>query len=146
VAFKILVIHGPNLNLLGLREPEVYGSVSLTEIDGRLQALAQELGLEVRSVQTNHEGEIVETIQNARNWAQLIIINPAAFTHTSVAIPDALKAVGLPSIEVHLSNVYAREEFRHRSYLAGVVTGRILGFGADSYLLALRAAKNLLSA
>lgn len=142
---RILVIHGPNLNLLGTREPDIYGTVSLEAIDRDLQTLAKELGLEVRTVQTNHEGEIVETIQNARNWAQLIIINPAAYTHTSVAIPDALKAVSLPAIEVHLSNVYAREEYRQRSYLAGVVVGRILGFGAQSYLLALRAAKLLLA-
>jgi 3-dehydroquinate dehydratase II len=140
---RVLVIHGPNLNLLGMREPEVYGAVKLEEIDRDLQALARELELELRVVQTNHEGEIVETIQNSRNWAQVIIINPAAYTHTSVAIPDAIKAVGLPAIEVHLSNVYAREDYRHRSYLAGVVVGRILGFGAHSYLLALRAAKTL---
>lgn len=142
---RVLVIHGPNLNLLGAREPDIYGSVRLEEIDRELTRLAAELELELRIVQTNHEGEIVETIQNARNWAQVIIINPAAYTHTSVAIPDALKAVGIPGIEVHLSNVYAREEFRHRSYLAGVVVGRILGFGATSYLLALRAAKTLLA-
>ncbi len=141
---RVLVIHGPNLNLLGMREPDVYGPVKLEEIDRDLQTLATELDLELRIVQTNHEGEIVETIQNARNWAQIIIINPAAYTHTSVAIPDALKAVAIPAIEVHLSNVYAREEFRQRSYLAGVVVGRILGFGAQSYLLALRAAKTLL--
>jgi 3-dehydroquinate dehydratase-2 len=141
----VLVIHGPNLNLLGMREPEVYGSVKLEEIDQALTQLAQELQIELRIVQTNHEGEIVETIQNARNWAQVIILNPAAYTHTSVAIPDALKAVGLPAIEVHLSNVYAREEFRHRSYLAGAVTGRIMGFGAASYTLALRAAQNLIA-
>ncbi len=141
---RVLVIHGPNLNLLGAREPEVYGAFKLEEIDAELNRLAQELNLEVRIVQTNHEGEIVETIQNARNWAQVILINPAAYTHTSVAIPDALKAVGLPAIEVHLSNVYSREEFRHHSYFAGVVKGRILGFGAHSYYLALRAAKTLL--
>ncbi len=143
---RVLVIHGPNLNLLGMREPEIYGPVKLEEIDRALNELARELGLELRIVQTNHEGEIVETIQNARNWAQVIILNPAAYTHTSVAIPDALKAVGLPAIEVHLSNVYAREDFRQRSYLAGVVAGRIMGFGAESYTLALRAAKTLLAA
>jgi 3-dehydroquinate dehydratase II len=142
---RVLVIHGPNLNLLGSREPEVYGPVKLEDIDRDMQRLAQELDLELRIVQTNHEGEIVETIQNARNWAQVIIINPAAYTHTSIAIPDAVKAVGLPTIEVHLTNVYAREDFRHRSFLAGVVLGRILGFGAHSYLLALRAAQILLA-
>jgi 3-dehydroquinate dehydratase II len=142
---RVLVIHGPNLNLLGLREPDVYGTVSLEAIDRELKELGDELGLEVRTVQTNHEGEIVETIQNARNWAQVIILNPAAYTHTSVAIPDALRAVGLPAIEVHLTNVYAREEYRQQSYVAGAVVGRILGFGASSYLLALRAAKTLLT-
>jgi 3-dehydroquinate dehydratase II len=142
---RVLVIHGPNLNLIGIREPEVYGSVSLEDVNQAIEALAGELGLEVRIVQTNHEGEMVETIQNARNWAQVIIINPAAYTHTSVAIPDALKAVSIPSIEVHLSNINAREDFRHKSYVAGVAVGRIMGFGAESYLLALRAAKTLLS-
>lgn len=142
---RVLVIHGPNLNLLGIREPEVYGTVKLDDIDREMNALAQDLGLEVRIVQTNHEGEMVETIQNARNWAQVIIINPAAYTHTSIAILDAVKAVGLPTIEVHLSNVYAREDFRQRSYIAGAVVGRIMGFGSHSYLLALRAAKALLS-
>jgi 3-dehydroquinate dehydratase II len=142
---RVLVIHGPNLNLIGIREPEVYGSVKLEDINQAIEALAGQLGLEVRIVQTNHEGEMVETIQNARNWAQVIIINPAAYTHTSVAIPDALKAVSIPSIEVHLSNINAREDFRHKSYVAGVAAGRIMGFGAESYLLALRAAKTLLS-
>ncbi|NTV51596.1 MAG: type II 3-dehydroquinate dehydratase [Candidatus Firestonebacteria bacterium] len=141
---RVLVLHGPNLNLLGSREPEVYGSVKLEEIDAALAGLARELNLELRSVQTNHEGELVDQIQQARGWAEVIIINPAAYTHTSVAIPDALKAVGIPAIEVHLSNVYAREEFRQRSYLAGVVRGRILGFGPESYLLALRAARQFL--
>lgn len=141
----VLVIHGPNLNLIGIREPEVYGSVKLEEVNKSLTALASELDLDLRVVQTNHEGEIVETIQNARQWANVIIINPAAYTHTSVAILDAVKAVAVPTIEVHLSNIYAREDFRHRSYVAGAAAGRIMGFGADSYLLALRAAKSLLS-
>jgi 3-dehydroquinate dehydratase II len=141
---RVLVLHGPNLNLLGAREPEIYGSVKLSEIDAALAGLARELNLEVRCVQTNHEGELVDQIQQAPSWAEVIIINPAAYTHTSVAISDALKAVGLPAIEVHLSNVYAREEFRQRSYIAGVVRGRILGFGSESYLLALRAARHLL--
>ncbi len=142
---RVLVIHGPNLNLIGIREPEVYGTVKLEEVNQAIEELAGQLGLEVRIVQTNHEGEMVETIQNARQWARVIIINPAAYTHTSVAIPDALKAVNIPAIEVHLSNVYAREDFRHKSYVAGVAVGRIMGFGAESYLLALRAAKSLLS-
>lgn len=142
---RVLVIHGPNLNLIGIRETEVYGTVKLEEVNQAIEELAGQLGLEVRIVQTNHEGEMVETIQNARQWARVIIINPAAYTHTSVAIPDALKAVNIPAIEVHLSNVYAREDFRHKSYVAGVAVGRIMGFGAESYLLALRAAKSLLS-
>lgn len=142
---RVLVIHGPNLNLLGQREPEVYGTVRLEDINRALQVLAGDLGLEVRIVQTNHEGEMVETIQNARNWANLIIINPAAYTHTSIAILDAFKAVKLPCIEVHLSNIYAREEFRRQSYLAGIAAGRIMGFGAESYCLALRAAQKILS-
>ena len=142
---RILVIHGPNLNLLGQREPEIYGPAKLESINQALEDLAGELDVELKIVQTNHEGEIVETIQNARHWAGVILINPAAYTHTSVAIPDAIKAVGLPCIEVHLSNVYARESFRHHSYLAPVVAGRIMGFGVDSYTLALRAAKTLLS-
>jgi len=142
---RVLVIHGPNLNLLGIREPEIYGVVKLEDVNRDLQQLAGELGIELRSVQTNHEGEFVETIQNARHWANAIIVNPAAYTHTSVAIPDALKAVGIPAIEVHLSNVYAREDFRHQSYVAPVVVGRIMGFGPQSYLLALRAANALLA-
>jgi 3-dehydroquinate dehydratase-2 len=141
----VLVIHGPNLNLLGIREPEIYGTVKLEDMNKDLQALGQEMDIEVRIVQTNHEGEFVETIQNARNWAHAIIVNPAAYTHTSVAIADALKAVGIPAIEVHMSNVYAREDFRHRSYVAAVVKGRIMGFGAQSYLLALRAATSLMA-
>ncbi len=143
---RVLIIHGPNLNLLGIREPEIYGSFKLEELDQDLEKLAKELDLELQIVQTNHEGEIVETIQKARNWAEVIILNPAGYTHTSVAIPDALRAVGLPAIEVHLTNVHAREDFRHHSYVAGVAAGRIMGFGSDSYLLALRAAEKLLSA
>jgi len=139
----ILVIHGPNLNLLGLRDPEIYGSHTLAQIDDEIRKLAQELDLEVRIGQYNHEGEIVEAIHAAREWADAIIINPAAFTTYSVAIRDALQAVRLPTIEVHLSNMQAREEFRHHSLLAPVVYGQIAGFGVDSYLLALRAAKNI---
>lgn len=142
---NVLVIHGPNLNLIGKREPEIYGSEKLEDINQRLETLAKELDLGVKIVQENHEGQLVEAIQNASDWAQCIIINPAAYTHTSIAILDALKAVAIPSIEVHLSNVYAREDFRHQSYIAGTVNGRIMGFGADSYLLALRAAKSILT-
>ena len=136
---RVLVIHGPNLNLLGGREPEVYGSTTLEEIDERLRKRAGELGFEITTFQSNHEGEIVDTIAEVRSSADAIIINPGAYTHTSVAIRDALSAVGLPTIEVHLSNIYAREAFRHTSLVAPVVTGQISGFGANSYLLALEA-------
>ena len=137
---KVLVIHGPNLNLLGEREPNIYGSVTLEEINKEMNALAAELGIELRTVQSNHEGEIVETIQNARHWAEVVIINPAAYTHTSVAIRDALAAVSLPAIEVHLSNIHAREGFRQASHVSPVAVGVISGFGKNSYLLALQAA------
>lgn len=137
---KVLVIHGPNLNLLGEREPNVYGSVTLEEINKEMKALASELDIELRTAQSNHEGEIVETIQNARHWADVLIINPAAYTHTSVAIRDALAAVSLPAIEVHLSNVHAREGFRQASHVSPVAVGVISGFGKNSYLLALQAA------
>jgi 3-dehydroquinate dehydratase-2 len=137
---KILVIHGPNLNLLGEREPNVYGSVTLEEINQEIQAEGAKNGLEIRIVQSNHEGEIVETIQNARHWADVIIINPAAYTHTSVAIRDALSAVSIPSIEVHLSNIHAREGFRQSSHVSPVAVGQVVGFGKYSYLLALKAA------
>ena len=140
---KILVLHGPNLNLLGEREPNVYGSFTLEEINKALVDLAKELDLELKIVQSNHEGEIVETIQNARHWAEVIIINPAAYTHTSVAIRDAIAAVSVPTIEVHLSNIHAREGFRHSSHVAPVAVGQISGFGKNSYLLALQAAAGL---
>ncbi len=140
---KVLVIHGPNLNLLGEREPQVYGSVTLEEINNDLKAAAGKLGLEVQFVQSNHEGEIVEAIQNARNWAEVIILNPAAYTHTSVAIRDALTSVKIPTIEVHLSNIQAREDFRRISHVSPVATGVIQGFGKMSYLLALQAAATL---
>ncbi len=141
---KVLVIHGPNLNLLGTREPEVYGSVTLAEIDERLQERAQELGIQIETFHSNHEGEIVDKIAEAGSIADAIIINPAAYTHTSVAIRDSILAVALPTVEVHLSNTQAREEFRHTSLIAPVVTGQIAGFGADSYLLALEAVAFLL--
>ena len=140
---NILVIHGPNLNLLGEREPDVYGKVTLDEINSRISALAVELKVQTESFQSNHEGEIVEKIGKARNSFHAIIINPAAYTHTSVAIRDAVAACGLPAVEVHLSNIYAREEFRHKSLIAPVCKGQISGFGLDSYLLALRALLNL---
>jgi 3-dehydroquinate dehydratase-2 len=134
---KILVIHGPNLNLLGRREPEVYGNITLDEINQKLKELAQEKQIELEIIQTNHEGEIVDKI--GKTDANAIIINPAAFTHTSIAIRDAIAARGIPTIEVHISNIYKREEFRHKSLIAGVCVGQISGFGVQSYLLALQA-------
>lgn len=141
---KVLVIHGPNLNLLGEREPEIYGRITLDEINRRILELAKELKIEVEFFQSNHEGEIVERLGQARKTFQAIIINPAAYTHTSVAIPDAIAAGGLPTVEVHLSNIYNREEFRHKSLTAPVVKGQISGFGPVSYLLALRAVSSLI--
>jgi 3-dehydroquinate dehydratase-2 len=140
---RVLVIHGPNLNLLGMREPSIYGDQDLGTINGLIEKEAAELGLEVRIVQSNREGEIIDAIHDALNWAQAIIINPAGYTHTSVVIFDALEAVRLPAIEVHLSNIHAREEFRTKSVTARACVGQISGFGARSYLLALRAAKML---
>jgi len=137
---KILVIHGPNLNLLGKREPDIYGTVTLDEINRRLSSLAGELGIEVSFFQSNHEGELVQKIQEAMGAFQAIVINPGAYTHTSVALRDAISSTGIPTVETHLSNIYRREEFRKHSYISGVAVGQIAGFGPDSYLLALRAA------
>jgi 3-dehydroquinate dehydratase II len=138
-----MIIHGPNLNLLGEREPNIYGSVTLEEINQVLEDKAKEIGVELKIVQSNHEGEIVETIQNGRHWADVLIINPAAYTHTSVAIRDAIAAVTMPTIEVHLSNIHAREGFRQASHISPVAVGQISGFGKNSYLLALQAAADL---
>lgn len=136
---KILIIHGPNLNLLGTREPEVYGRETLADIDGGLVALGLELGAEVATFQSNHEGALIDRIHQARTEGVAgILINPGGFTHTSVALRDALTAVAIPTVEVHLSNVHAREEFRRHSYISGVVLGQICGLGAQGYQLALR--------
>jgi 3-dehydroquinate dehydratase-2 len=137
---KVLVIHGPNLNLLGEREPDVYGSTTLEEINQMLQAQAAKSDVELKVFQSNHEGELVEAIQGARRWADVIVINPAAYTHTSVAIRDALSAISVPAIEVHLSNIHARENFRQASHISPVSVGQVVGFGKNSYLLALQAA------
>ncbi len=142
----VLVVHGPNLNLLGEREPTVYGSTTLAQIDQQMKELGRELGIEVETFQSNSEGAIVDRIQAARGGIDVLIINPAAYTHTSVAIRDVILATAIPCIEVHLSNVYKREPFRHHSTIADVAVGRIMGFGADGYMIALRAARNLIEA
>jgi 3-dehydroquinate dehydratase-2 len=136
---RLLVLHGPNLNLLGTREPSVYGQASLPEIDKAIVRRAGELGVAVQTKQTNAEGELVTWIQNAGGHFDGIIINPAAYTHTSIAIRDAITAVALPTVEVHLSNIHQREEFRHHSFIAAVALGQISGFGPTGYLLALEA-------
>ena len=139
---KILIINGPNLNLLGTREADVYGSKTLDDINTSLEKLAAELGVEIDIRQSNHEGEIVDLIQKAQEYAALVI-NPAAYTHTSVAIRDAIAAVDIPAVEIHLSNIYKREEFRHKSLISPVAHGQISGFGPDSYVLGLRAAVSI---
>lgn len=141
---KILVLHGPNLNLLGTREPKHYGSMTLDEINTRLVQVAHRRGTELKCSQSNHEGALVDALQDARSWAAGVVFNPGGYTHTSVALRDAIAAIGIPVVEVHISNVYAREEFRHTSLLSAVCAGKIAGFGWRSYELGLRALIDLI--
>ncbi|AKG21858.1 type II 3-dehydroquinate dehydratase [Calothrix sp. 336/3] len=136
---SILLLHGPNLNLLGQREPGIYGSLSLQDINNLLIETGQKLGAEVSPMQSNHEGALVDAIHGSLGLHQGIVINAGAYTHTSIALRDAIAAVNIPTVEVHLSNIYRREEFRHHSYIAPVVIGQISGFGAQSYVLGLQA-------
>jgi len=140
---KILFLNGPNLNLLGQREPEVYGRSTLADIEAKVRSRAQTLHVEVEFRQTNLEGELVDWIQQAKTKSDVIVLNAAAYTHTSIALRDAIAAAGVPTIEIHLSNIHAREEFRHKSLIAPVCRGQILGFGANSYVLALEASINV---
>ena len=136
---SILILHGPILNLLGTREPGVYGNYRLEDINEALKSRAAELGVQVRCFQSNHEGQLIDALHEARDWADGVVFNPGAYTHTSVALRDAISAIEIPVVEVHLSNVYAREQFRHKSLLAPVCMGKITGFGWRSYLLGLQA-------
>jgi 3-dehydroquinate dehydratase-2 len=136
---KILVLHGPNLNLLGTREPEIYGSMTLGDLNTKLIELGKEIGAELKCFQSNQEGDLINMLHDAQMWADGVVFNPGGYTHTSVALRDAISAIGLPVIEVHLSNVYAREEFRHTSMISAVCKGKVVGFGWRSYTLALRA-------
>jgi len=146
MARRILVLNGPNLNLLGRREPDQYGRMTLKEIEDELRSYAASREAEIRFVQTNHEGALIDAIQNAIGWADAIVVNPAGLTHTSVGLRDAIVAAAIPAVEVHLSNIYRREEFRRQSLIADVVAGQITGFGPFSYLLGLQAALHLLDA
>jgi 3-dehydroquinate dehydratase-2 len=140
---NILFLNGPNLNLLGQRQPEIYGCTTLADIEAQLRSLAAKAGVSMDFRQSNHEGELVSWVQEARGKFAVIVINAAAYTHTSVALRDAIASVAIPTIEVHLSNIHAREEFRHRSFIAGVCKGQIAGFGEQSYYLAFQAALQL---
>ena len=142
---KILVLHGPNLNLLGIREPDVYGSMTLDDINARLLEAGKQSLAEVVCKQSNHEGMLIDALHDARSWADGVIFNPGGYTHTSIALRDAISAIGIPVIEVHLSNVYAREEFRHISMISAVCKGKVVGFGWRSYLLGLRGLVDQLS-
>lgn len=142
---KILVLHGPNLNLLGTREPEVYGSLTLEEINRNLVELGKELSAEVTCSQSNHEGVLIDALQEARTWADGVLFNPGGYTHTSIALRDAISSIGIPVIEVHLSNVYAREEFRHVSMISAVCRGKIVGLGWRSYTAGLRVLVEILT-
>lgn len=141
---KILVLHGPNLNLLGMREPEIYGSMTLGDLNTKLIEFGKERGAELKCLQSNHEGGLIEALQDAQMWADGVVFNPGGYTHTSVALRDAITAIRIPVVEVHLSNVYAREEFRHTSMISGVCKGKIIGFGWRSYTLGLQALTEIL--
>lgn len=141
--FKVLVLHGPNLNLTGFREPDVYGKKPLDEIDADIQAAAAKMEVDVRILQSNSEGVLIDTIQEHRRWADAIVINPGALTHYSLALRDALASVRLPVVEVHLSNVHAREEFRRSSVVSPVTVGQVVGFGGYGYILAIQALLNV---